>query len=215
MSTTFTSRRIVALVAAAAVATAAALILALGGTSSSGTGLGAELASAAGNTSAVSSGVARAVIASGGQTQETVVRFDGANLDFSGAGQATRVVDGRGFVRGADGAWTEMEQSAETNAEDVTKADIVDTGIADLVRDAEGAVQDGNVFRARVGADQLAGVENALLGLGEGTALAEGAVIEVEVAGDLIRRVSIASGDVVRSVTYTDLNEPQEIVVPE
>lgn len=215
MSTTLKSRRFVTLVAAAAVATAVALILALSGSSSDGGGFGAELADAADSTAAVSSGVARAVVAAGGRTQESLVRFDGPNLELEAAGQAVRVVDDQGFTRAADGTWTEVAESAATSADDVTKADILDTKIIDVVRAAEGAVQDGNVYRARVGSGQNVSIDNALLGLGEGSQLAEGSIIEVEVAGELIRRVSVASGDVVRSVTYSELNQPQEITAPE
>lgn len=217
-------RRRVSLAVAFAVACAAAAAIALGGGSSSG-GLGpaAAIADAAQQTAQVASGVAQATITAGDRTQSTVVRFDGDDaevafdqVDAEGdtVQRVIRAVDGRGYEQVDGGAWRALDSQAEGDLLQSLRADIGNGGLVDAVRSASGVTQDGDVYRAQF--DGGLALDNTLLGLTTGAPLAEGTEVEV-VAGEdgLLRRVTIRSTGVQRTVTYSELGAPQDITAPD
>jgi hypothetical protein len=214
--------RVVLVVAFVAACAAAAAIALSGGLPGGGLGPGAALADAAEQTASVASGVAKATITAGDQKQETIVRFDGDDAEvtfdeFDADGEVLhrviRSVGGQAYEQVDGGEWRALD-SGGGNVFDVLHADIADSGLADAVRSASNVTRDGDVYRAQL--EDGHEVQNGLLGLTSNTELADDVGVEV-VAGEdgLIRRVTIEAGQITRTVTYTELGEPQDIAAPE
>jgi hypothetical protein len=221
VSITRTRRRPLALAAVALATAGGAIAVALSGGSTLGPA--EALAQAAEQTAQVTSGVVHTRIeVAGGPTANVVARFDGDDVDVvydqptedGGLQQkAVRAVDGSAFQRTGDEPWRPVEASPGATVAEL-RSDIADEELFDAVRGASGVTQDGDILRARVDPALLAGVHNDLLGLGDAP-LADDVTVDVEASTDgLIRSIRFAGDGVVRTVTYSELGQPQVIEAP-
>lgn len=222
----FTTRRRLAgrrlSVAAALVALgAAAVVLFAGGSSTGGLGPAAALAQAAQQTADASSGVARTVVAAPDGAMLTIVtRFAGSNgettmetraADGRTETRAARLVDGIRYERVGDEPWAEVPADAPGVA--AVQAEISNRGLVDLVQAASTVIQSGDTYTATVPASDLAGLDGVPLGISEAP-IAEGAPVQIEVAGGLVRSITVDTQAGSQQVTYSELGQPQAITAP-
>lgn len=221
-NTTKTNRRLLG--ATAGLAGAAVLALSLGTGSDGARTLtpSAALALAADQTSAVTSGVVRSSEKTPEATLASIVRFDGedgeAVLEVTKAGGETertevRVVDGRRYEKQADGTWSERAVR-DGEGIDALREEIANKALVDRVRSAPDVQEADGTYSAILRAGDLAGVQDAPLGLGVAT---PGEDVRVQVkAGDdgLLRSVAFSTGPSEHITTYSELGQPQEIAAP-
>jgi hypothetical protein len=217
-------RRALLLAGLLAACIAAAAIALAAGSSGGGLGPADALAEAAEGTAAVDSGVMSTSIATAdGTSLSYVVRFDGADgdavIERRNAGgdvetTSLRLVDGMAYERGESGTWSARKAAAGESTDEL-RAEISNRILVDLARSADGVTRDGDVFRARLTAADLIGLESSPLALGGG-ASPEGAEVEVTAGDDgLLRRVSFKTGDSTHTTTYSELGRPQAVTAPE